>query len=65
MLRSLARLFGSPSASRRGRPAKRERSQLKIESLEDRLAPATLQLVGGLLTHTAGNGVFNNLSVTL
>src|SRR5262249_25033024 len=49
----------------RCRPAKRERLQLKVEALEDRLTPATLQLIDGLLTYTAGNGFYNNLSVSV
>src|SRR5262249_23959534 len=46
------------------RPTKRARSQPGFEALEDRCLPATLQVVGGLLTYTAGNGIANKLNVT-
>ncbi len=45
-------------ASRRGR-------RPRLEQLEDRLAPAVLNINSGVLTYTAGNGVKNDLSVSL
>ncbi len=37
----------------------------RLEGLEDRLAPATLDVTGGALAYTAGAGVNNNLTVSL
>src|SRR5436305_141991 len=48
------------------RPARRPqraRSRLRLEPLEDRLAPATLDVPGGSLIYTASGGVANNLAI--
>src|SRR5262249_32096646 len=64
VLRFLTRLFAPQASARRhGRPAKQARPRLALETLEDRCVPATLQVVNGLLTYTAGSGVANNLTV--
>ncbi len=50
----------------RGRSARRPKrapSRLRLEPLEDRLAPATLDVTGGSLTYTASAGVNNNLTI--
>src|SRR5262245_4879019 len=60
MLRSLARLFAPRETTRRHR-----RPRPRLEALEERWVPATLQVVDGLLTYTAATGVANNLSVSL
>src|SRR5262245_3833576 len=65
MLRSLSRFVRSWSTPRRRcRPTKRARPQLGLEVLEDRWMPASLQVVNGLLTYTAGNGIANKLNVS-
>lgn len=64
MLRSLAR-FLTPSSTRKPcrKPAKHARRPLGLQALESREVPATLQILDGVLTYTAANGVANNLSV--
>jgi Ca2+-binding RTX toxin-like protein len=52
------------TSTRPARPAKKSRPRLAVEGLEDRTVPATLQILDGLLTYTAGAGVANNLSVS-
>jgi Ca2+-binding RTX toxin-like protein len=63
--KTLRRLFASPKSARRTqRPAKSR--PLAVEYLEDRLVPtATLQIINGVLTYTAGAGIANNLTVSL
>jgi Ca2+-binding RTX toxin-like protein len=64
MLRLLARVFGPrPTTDRQGRRTKRARLPLTVEALEGRCVPATLQVVNGVLTYTAGAGVVNNLTI--
>src|SRR5262249_39261407 len=64
MLRALARLFGpGANSTPRGRRARKARPALEVESLEGSCVPATLQVVNGVLTYTAGAGVANNLSL--
>jgi Ca2+-binding RTX toxin-like protein len=62
----LARLFGPrANTNRQSRRTKPSRPQLGVEALEGRWVPATLQIVNGLLTYTAGAGVANNVTVSL
>jgi hypothetical protein len=50
----------SPSSARPARTAR-----LQVEPLEDRWMPATLQIVNGLLTYTAGAGIANGLKIAI
>src|SRR5262245_18190076 len=70
-LRSLARLFGFRETTkdrRQGRLTKKNKARsprLAVEALVARWVPATLEVVNGVLTYTAGAGFANNLSVSL
>lgn len=64
MFRSLSRALGlSRLQNSPSRP--KARPSLAVEALEDRRVPATLQLLNGVMTYTAGAAVANNLSVAL
>jgi Ca2+-binding RTX toxin-like protein len=66
MRRFLSRFFGHQAATtRRGRPANATRPPLAVEALEDRWVPSTLQVVNGVLTYTASDGVANNVGIAL
>lgn len=52
--------FRSPSLSRAAR-----KSKLRIESLEHREVPATLDLTSGVLEYVAGSGINNSLAVSI
>lgn len=62
------RWFGAADARQCWSPLRRclpRRSPLRLELLEDRTLPATLDVTGGVLTYTAAAGATNNLTVSL
>src|SRR5262245_46568305 len=63
LLKRLRRDLGT--GSKAARPG-RHRSRLGVESLDGRIVPATLLAdASGVLTYTAGENVFNNLTIEL
>src|SRR5262245_26145822 len=66
MRRILSRLFANQANKTRGdRTTRKARDRLAVEALEDRWVPSTLQLVNGVLTYTATDGVANNIRIAL
>src|SRR5262249_44533322 len=53
------------ATTRRARPANPTRRPLALEALEDRRVPSTLQVVNGVLTYAASDGVANNVGIAL
>jgi hypothetical protein len=56
---------GATLRSRRRHRGRRRDACVMLETLEDRLTPATLDITGGLLTYTAGSGVSNVLTLSV
>ncbi len=66
-LRKLARQFrrSTPVAGKATGQKRGSRPAPRLELLEDRITPSTLDFVGGVLSYTASSGVVNNFTLSL
>ena len=66
-LRKLARQFrrSTPVAGKATGQKRGSRPAPRLELLEDRITPSTLDFVGGVLSYTASSGIVNNFTLSL